>query len=296
MERAFILAIPLTLALVGWASWLVARPTLVSVRRLSGSVQKVSAEALDHRLDESHFDPELQQLVTTFNHTLDRLERSFASARRFSADVAHELKTPLAVLQGELEHALHAESDGSPTQQRLSGLLTHVRRLDGIVRKLKLLAQADAGQLRLIREPTDVAELIGELAEDAASLSPQLDMTMQLPDQLLIPVDADLFMQAVRNLLTNAVKYNRAAGWVHVEVSVESTVLAIRVSNSRNPGQEIDTEQIFSRFWRGDAVGRIEGSGLGLALTREIARAHGGDCVVSRLESDTIEFTLTLSR
>jgi signal transduction histidine kinase len=139
---------------------------------------------------------------------LERLERSFKQASRFSGDAAHELKTPLAILQGELERTLQQADPGSEVQQRLSNLLDEVRRLSGIVRKLLLLSLADAGQMNLHRVEMDLSGLLIEMLEDIELLASHLEIQTEIADGLSVLGDRDLLIQVLQNLISNAIKYN----------------------------------------------------------------------------------------
>jgi signal transduction histidine kinase len=132
---------------------------------------------------------------------LERLERSFKQASRFSGDAAHELKTPLTILQGELERTLQQAELGSEVQQRLSNLLDEVRRLSGIVRKLLLLSLADAGQMNLYRVEVDLSELLIEMLEDIELLAPHLEIQSEIADGLRVQGDRDHWCQLKESCL-----------------------------------------------------------------------------------------------
>ncbi|WP_243147490.1 histidine kinase dimerization/phospho-acceptor domain-containing protein [Scytonema sp. UIC 10036] len=122
---------------------------------------------------------------------LERLERSFLQASRFSADAAHELKTPLAILQGELEQTLQQAEPGSQIQQSLSNLLDEVRRCSGIVRKLLLLSLADTGQMSLHRVEVNISQLLLEMTEDIELLAPHLNVQTEITSELRTWGDRD---------------------------------------------------------------------------------------------------------
>jgi signal transduction histidine kinase len=130
---------------------------------------------------------------------LERLERSFKQASRFSGDAAHELKTPLTILQGELERTLQQPELGSEVQQHLSNLLDEVRRLSGIVRKLLLLSLADAGQMNLHRVEVDLSGLLIEMLEDIELLAPHLEIQTEIAEGLSVLGDRDLLIQVLQN-------------------------------------------------------------------------------------------------
>ncbi|MCC7495218.1 MAG: HAMP domain-containing protein [Fimbriimonadaceae bacterium] len=295
--RLFVLVLLPALAVVAVGSWLVAGSALRPVRRLAQQIEAITAHSLDQRLATSGVDSELVVLWQHFNALLDRLHGSFAQARRFSADAAHELQTPLTVLQGSLEQALQAAPDESAEQQRYADLLDEVQRLRSIVRKLLLLSRADAGQLNPAREPVDLQAVVRAAAEDASLLADDLRISVEAaPLQVL--GDPDLLRQAVANLTSNAVKYNRRGGQVELVLRPMDQEAWLEVTNT-GPGIPGDRqEQVFERFWRADPARsrQVGGAGLGLALVREIARAHGGDVRVVSGHPQHTTFRLTLPR
>ncbi len=228
---------------------------------------------------------------------LESLERSFKQASRFSGDAAHELKTPLAILQGELERNLQQAEPESQMQQSLSSLLDEVRRLSGIVRKLLLLSLADAGRMNLYRVEVNLSEILAQVEEDIELLAPHLKVQTEIAGQLQVLGDRDLLTQVVQNLVSNAIKYNLPDGWIRIYAEQQKASVLITITNSSKNILPSDRERIFERFYRGDPVrtrSEVEGTGLGLSLSREITRAHGGDLILDSTPSNQTAFTLTL--
>jgi signal transduction histidine kinase len=212
---------------------------------------------------------------------MDRLENSFHQATRFSADASHELKTPLAIMQGELENALQEALPGSKEQQVFSNLLEETQRLKTITRGLLLLARADAGQLKPAMEPVNLSDLLGEIIEDTRILAAEsrLVFEVELAAGITIPADPGLLHTALLNLFVNAVKFNEPGGTIRVSLESLGSEAILTISNS-GPGIPAgDQDRIFTRFHRVDAARqrKVEGIGLGLSLAREIVRAHGGE-------------------
>jgi signal transduction histidine kinase len=239
---------------------------------------------LHQRIATAEADQEFEPLITAFNAMLERLERSFHQATRFSGDAAHELKTPLAILQGELEQALQQAEAGSPIQQTLGHLLDEVSRLGGIVRKLLLLSLADAGQMTLRQTPVNLGDLVADQLEDMTLLAPDLTVTADLAPNLWVHGDSDLLIQVIQNLLGNAIKYNLPQGWIRVVGQGLQNQVHITVTNAAQPLSDQDRTHLFDRFYRGDPARSrtTDGLGLGLSLAREIARAHGGDITLAK--------------
>ena len=315
IRNIFLISIPGVLLLVAGGAWGIAGSSLYSIRRLTTVIGNVTASGLEQRVPIGATDVEFVELILVFNQMLERLERSFKQASRFSGDAAHELKTPLAILQGELERTLQQAEPGSQVQQGLSNLLDEVRRLSGIVRKLLLLSLADAGEMSLHRVEVDLSGLLIEMLEDIELLAPHLEIQTEIPEGLCVQGDRDLLIQALQNLISNAIKYNLPNGWIRIDAHPQGATVSITISNcsqdipvSDSVSEAVatlgasallrfaDRDHIFDRFHRGDPARtrKVEGIGLGLSLAREIARAHRGDLTLDPTLSGQTAFTLTL--
>lgn len=296
IRNIFLISIPGVLLLVAGGAWGIAGSSLHSIRRLTKVIGNVTASGLEQRVPIGATDVEFVELIQVFNQMLERLERSFKQASRFSGDAAHELKTPLAILQGELERTLQQAEPGSEVQQSLSKLLDEVSRLSGIVRKLLLLSLADAGQMSLHRVEVDLSGLLMEMLEDIELLAPHLEIQTEIADDLRVQGDRDLLIQVLQNLISNAIKYNLPNGWIRIDAHSRNTAVLIIISNCSKDIRIIDRDRIFDRFHRGDPARtrQVEGIGLGLSIAREIARAHGGDLTLDPTLSGQTGFTLTL--
>jgi signal transduction histidine kinase len=228
-------------------------------------------------------DKEFAGLIEVFNSMLARLDRSFKQASRFSADAAHELKTPLAIVQGQLERAIGQVEDGSPMQANLTSILDEVQRLSTISRKLLLLSQADAGRLSISGAPFDMTAALQDLLEDTCMLAPHLQVNADIAPQLTVQGDASLLRQVLHNLISNAIKYNTppagAQGWIAIQAKRRLNGIEVTVSNASEGIAPDLRDKVFERFFRVDSAHSraVEGVGLGLSVSREIARAHGGD-------------------
>jgi signal transduction histidine kinase len=296
IRNAFLLALPLALLMIGLGAWAFSDRAMQPLKKLTAATHRMSAEKLDQRIPLQGEDREFADLIEVFNSMLERLERSFNQAHRFSADAAHELKTPLAILQGQLERAIGMVEPGSPVQSEMSSILDEVRRLSTISRKLLLLSQADAGRLNIHREPFDLSKALSDLTEDIHLLAPELGVTSTIPSGIIVQADGSLFPQVLHNLISNAIKYNVEKGWIDIAVAKADAGIEISIANP-SPGIPLaEQDRLFERFFRADpAHGRhIEGVGLGLSVSREIARAHGGDISFQTEADGTVRFTLYL--
>ncbi len=302
IRNIFLVAIPSTLLLIAVGAWVLSGSALLPVRKLTNVITQVTATGLDQQVPVSSADVEFVELIEVFNQMLTRLERSFKQSSRFSGDAAHELKTPLAILRGELELAMQQADPGSPLQQSLSNLMDEVSRLSTIVRKLLLLSLADAGQMHLRRAKVDLGEILMVLLEDIELLAPDLPVTVKVKADLWVRGDRDLLTQVLQNLIDNAIKYNLPEEAEGRSLSIagqqRGRYVQVTVTNASRDIPIEERDRIFDRFYRGDRSRnrKREGFGLGLSLSREIARAHQGELKLDRAAQGQTAFTLTLPR
>jgi signal transduction histidine kinase len=278
LRGALKIVIPLALALTALGAWLMSSLTMRPVLRLRDAMAGVTQKALDQRLPTAGEDREFRELIDAYNTMLARLEASFWQATRFSADAAHELRTPLTILQGRIEQALNRSEHGA-IHDELTDMLEEVGRLATITRKLLLLSQADAGRLPLHLSGVDLTEMLDGLVADAQMLLTGQSLSSDVERGLITQGDALLLRQLLNNLLSNAVRYCLPGGWIRVAGRRLPAGIEVIFANATAPIAAEERRRFFDRFYRGDpAHGRgTEGSGLGLSLAREIARAHGGD-------------------
>lgn len=297
-RRALLVVLPVGLLLIVAGGWLIGNMALRPVNAIARTAGTVTANRLNERIPAGDADEEFERLVELINGMLERLERSFQQATRFSADAAHELKTPLAILQAQLERSLQRAADGSVEQREYAEQLDEVQRLKAILGKLLLLSQADAGRLPLSNSRMNLADLVRAGAEDARMLAPERNIRVESPQELPVVGDAQLLNQAIENLVTNAVKFGDPQGRIDLALYEEEDATVLKVSNTGRPIPAEDQGRIFDRFYRGDKARArdVEGTGLGLSLAREIARAHRGDLILEASRENETVFRLSLPR
>jgi signal transduction histidine kinase len=201
-------------------------------------------------------------------------------------------------MQGYVERAIDESEPGSKIQKQLRMISDEIDRLSSITQKLLLLAQADGGQLKLDFEFINVSEVLNELVEDMSLLDPPIITRGKIQKKLMFETDRALFQQLMNNLFTNAVKYNVPEGWIDITAWTDENKLYIRLSNPTDSISEEFTSKAFDRFSRGDGAHnrKVDGTGLGLSLCREIAHAHQGELSFDVFDQRivTVEFTAPL--
>jgi signal transduction histidine kinase len=271
----------------GLAALLALLTGLAAARRITRPVTRLIAttramSAGDHaaRVGEIHAAGELRELAAAFDQMAGNLERQEQIRRNLVADVAHELRTPIAILQAGHEALLDGVAE--PTPAELGSLRDEVLRLARMVGDLQTLAAADAAALNLTRRRCDLAELAAAAADSLARRFEAAGITL---DRRLAasPVLADphWLHQVITNLLTNALKFTPAGGHVIISTGPSGAEAVLQVTDNGTGIPADDLPRIFDRFWRGQQATQISGSGIGLAVAAELAQAHGGRLTAS---------------
>ncbi|HEY3956268.1 MAG TPA: ATP-binding protein [Streptosporangiaceae bacterium] len=271
----------------------VARRITRPVDRLIAVTRAIGAGDRTARTGPLRAPGELQELATAFDQMADALDRQEQLRRDLVADVAHELRTPIAVLQAEHEALIDGITEATPDQ--LASLRDEVVRLTRIVDDLQTLAEADAAALRLARSPADLAAIAAAAADSQAGrfAAAGVTLTRQL-EPVQVRADAGRIHQVVANLLTNAVKFTGAGGRVTISTGQAGGAAVLRVTDTGIGIPAGELPRIFDRFWRGRQAAHTSGSGIGLSVAAELARAHGGELTASSTEGRGTEMTLTL--
>jgi two-component system, OmpR family, heavy metal sensor histidine kinase CusS len=290
--------VPFLLLVTGFGGWLIARTALAPVSAMAKAAEQITAERLDARLSEPPVNDEIGRLTRVLNEMFNRLNESFRQTERFSADASHELKTPLTVLRNSIEDLLESPMLTETDREAVAGLLEQTRRLSAITESLLLLSRADTGRLQLDLTLVDVCEIVRACAEDAEILAEEGGISIQknLPDSMVAGVDAGRLNQILWNLLDNAIKYNEHDGKIEIRAGTDpaTKVVWIEIGNSGPGVSAALAPHLFERFFRSDPQGTAEGHGLGLSLSRELARAHGGDVTLQSSRGGWTVFRVTL--
>jgi signal transduction histidine kinase len=281
--------------------WWLTRRALTPVAALTQAVEKIHDRNLSESIPRTGNGDELDRLTEVFNAMTARLDGSFQRIREFTLHASHELKTPLTILRGELETALHDESASAAQKELLASQIDEIERLAKIVDGLTLLTKADAGQIALKCEPVRLDELVRECVADAKILaqSQGVEVRLESCDEVTISGDRHRLRQLLLNLADNAVKYNRPGGSMNFSLQRNGAMAELKIANT---GAGLSPElqpRVFERFFRGDAShhSAVDGCGLGLSIAQWIVHAHRGEIhFVSKPETlTTVTVTLPMA-
>jgi two-component system OmpR family sensor kinase len=278
---------------------LLARGALRPMDRIVAMARRIGESSLRERLPDPGTPDEIGRLVATLNEMLDRIERSFESQRRFTADASHELRSPLSRLRSELEVTLRRPRDASGYEAVIRSALEEVERLSRLTDELLTLARLDAGEGG---DTPAIPVFLTPLVEEelrrlqAAAKERKITVVLEGIPGLSVRVAPEALRLVAGNLLHNAVKFTPPEGRVTVRIRPEAGQAVLTVSDTGLGIPTGDLPRVFDRFYRasGSRSPDIPGVGLGLAIVRAIVEAHGGKIVVNSPPGEGATFTVRL--
>lgn len=282
-------------ALVGY--WMAGR-ALGPMAKLAAAARAVNLARLNQRLPIRGTNDELDQVATAFNEALTRLEDGVGQMRQFSAAMAHELRTPLAILRGETELALTQAVSPDALRQALEVQLEEFDRLARLINQILTLARAESGEIPLAHERVDLAELltsVGEQMEPVAAAH-GLGLVVSAADAVTVIGDRAWLQRLTLILLDNAIKFTPKGGRVTASAALEDASAVLRVIDTGAGIASSALPHIFERFYRTDAAQsrRADGAGLGLALAKWIVEHHRGTITVDSRVNEGSRFTVRI--
>jgi two-component system heavy metal sensor histidine kinase CusS len=285
-----------SILLTGFLGWFVARRGLAPVRAIAGAAKGISAKRLRDRLPLDEVPTELQDLASSFNDMLARLDDSFQRLSEYSADLAHELRTPISSLTMQTQVALTRARTADEYREILYSNLEEYERLTRMISDMLFIAKADNRLIAPHREQVSLGAEVDDLIDFYHALAEDKGVTIARAGDGRISGDRLMLRRAIGNLLSNAMRHVPDGGRIVISVDPESSGGArIAVENS---GEDIPPEhlpRLFDRFYRADSsrLRNGAGAGLGLAIAKSIVAAHGGELAANSANGLT-RFTITL--
>ncbi|WP_339485521.1 heavy metal sensor histidine kinase [Pseudomonas sp. EL_65y_Pfl2_R95] len=288
------LAVGLAFLLTALLGYILLRRGLRPLRKMAAHAAHITPQRLDSRMDNSETPVELQQLSDAYNAMLDRLANGYKRLTQFSADLAHEIRTPIGSLMGHCQVALRQPRSGDEYQALLVSNLEELERISRIVESILFLARADEAQSVVKREPLSLHIELQRIGGYFEGLAEERQITIHTSGDGTLNADPLLLRRALSNLVANAIRYANEGSEILVRAVTANGGWQIEVENQGPEMSEESLSKLFDRFYRGDAS-RHQSSdsyGLGLTIVAAIMQLHGGDARVKQPKAGTIRFSL----
>jgi two-component system heavy metal sensor histidine kinase CusS len=279
LQRWFWIGLVISALISAGLGWMVARSGMRPIRQVTMVAASMSAKSLKERIPLAPVPKELQQMVSSFNAMLSRLDDAFVRLSNFSADIAHELRTPVSNLMTHTEVVLSRKRNIEDYEDNLYSNLDDLKRMSRMIDDMLFLAKSDNRLLKPENNQIDLQEEVGKLLEYYRLLADERSIELSVSGAGSVRGDVLMLRRAISNLLSNALRYTPEGQTIRVDIRQKNTSTVVTV---QNPGKTIapeHLEKLFDRFYRVDPA-RREGSpsnaGLGLSITRSIIEAHEG--------------------
>lgn len=279
LERWFWIGLVISALVSAALGWMVASSGMRPIRQVTRVAASMSAKSLKERIPLAPVPKELQQMVLSFNAMLSRLDDAFVRLSNFSADIAHELRTPVSNLMTHTEVVLSRKRDIEDYEDNLYSNLDDLKRMSRMIDDMLFLAKSDNGLITHENKPIDLVEVVEKLLEYYRLLADERGIELKVSGRGSVRGDVLMLHRAISNLLSNALRYTSEGKTISVEILQKEMSVLVVVENHGEPIAPEHLEKLFDRFYRVDPA-RREGSpsnaGLGLSITRSIIEAHDG--------------------
>jgi two-component system heavy metal sensor histidine kinase CusS len=284
VERKFAVLFVLVLSAGVLASALIAiivtRRGLQPLREMAQSLGRVGPDQLKERIGSKGWPHELQPLAIAFDEMLKRLDDSFTTLSQFSADLAHELRTPIANMLGEAQVALTRDRTAAEYRETIESAVAECERLSRIVDNLLFVARVDAAREPIARKQFDARRAVEKIAAFYQTVADDHHVTISCSGNGQVYADPDLFERAVGNLLDNALRFTPENGSIQIALSQRDADFEVAVSDNGCGIAAEHLPRVFDRFYRAESSRSSDGAGLGLALVKSIVDLHGGSAII----------------
>lgn len=280
-----LLVLTFALLICAIAGYQISRRGMRPLFQITQVVNSTQPNNLSERIDSTGMPREFESLVETFNAMMDRLDRAFSRLTSFTADIAHELRTPVNNMRGELDVALTKPRSIEEYEEILGSSLEELGRLSRTIESLLFLARAENPQTQIEREQVDLGVELARIREffDATAEDSRIALTTTVESDLKIEANRPLLQQAVGNLITNAISHTPSGGKVEIRGGRDGSSVSIEIIDSGSGIAAEHLPHIFNRFYRGDPSmsGHRPGVGIGLSIVKSIVDLHNGQIEIS---------------
>lgn len=298
-KKIFFATMSLLIVVAAAVGWFMARRAVSGVEVVTRTARKISEGSLQERVPVKATGDEIDQLATTFNQMLERIQALLTEIKEMNDNIAHDLRSPIARIRGLAEVTLTTGKSPADFEAMAASTIEECDRLLDMINTMLVISKTEAGVEKVSHDKVDIAALIGNACELFEPLAEEKNVGLRrrAPEKTIVSGDARMLQRMLANILDNAVKYTPPGGEVEISLSEsEKKDIIIAIRDSGIGISETDVPHVFERFYRCDRSRSQPGTGLGLSLARAIARAHGGDITVRSALDQGSTFTVTLPK
>jgi heavy metal sensor kinase len=296
-KNIFVITMVLLIGLATGVGWFMARRAVSGVEAVTRTAREISGGTLDKRVPVGSRGDEIDQLATTFNQMLGRIETLITEIKEMTDNIAHDLKSPITRIRGMAEVTLSTAKAIGEYETMAASTVEECDRLLDMINTMLMITKTESGVHQLEYREVDMASLVRDACEllETVAEDKGLSLACEAPESFPLVVDQRMIQRILTNLLDNALKYTPSGGAVRVSLSEEDGGKAVVAVQDTGPGiPPEDLPHIFERFYRSDHSRSQPGTGLGLSLARALAHAHRGDISVTSTLGQGSTFTFTL--
>lgn len=293
MQLLFIL-LPFIIVLDILGGYWIAGKALKPVKDISKAATEISSGSdLKKRIELGQGNDEIHQLANTFNDMFTRLEQSFNTERQFTSDVSHELRTPMSVIMAQCQLALEEPGSTEDYIEALEVIKRQGGKMSAMIDDMLTFARLEQKRHYALEENIDLSEIVQTICEDMALLKTNgIELSCQAEDYIKINGNSQLLSRMLVNLISNAYRYGRENGYIHVELKEDHDSILLLVEDNGIGIEPSKQDKIFNRFYQVDASRTTTGTGLGLSMVASIAKFHGGEVQVKSQLGEGSIFTV----
>ena len=296
-RKIFVTTMAVLFVLAAVVGWFMAKRALAGIDTVIQTARRISDRSLDERVPVKKQVDEIDQLATTFNQMLDRIQKLVTEIKEMSDSIAHDLRSPITRIRGIAEVSLTTGSSLKEYESMAGNTIEECDRLLDMINTMLIISKTEAGLGQFDRKELDIARVVRDACELFLPMAENegLFLVCDAPQQLIINGDIRMIQRMISNLLDNAVKYTPAGGKIDVTAHPDGRQSVQIAINDTGIGiSAADMAHIFERFYRCDPSRSQTGTGLGLSFARAIARAHGGEVTVTSVQNEGSTFKVTL--
>lgn len=282
ISKLSLLLLPLLVLVSAIVGYMIAGRMLRPIHKMSVTAAQITqGNDLKKRIEIGNGRDELHQLADSFNAMLGRMEKAFESERRFTSDVSHELRTPMSVIMAQCEYSLENQCTADEYVQSLEVIQRQGNKMSKLIHDMLTFTRLEMQTDKYEKKEVDFSELVRSVCEDMALIREKdIVLTWEVPDGISITGNEGLLARLLTNLISNAYRYGKENGYIHVVLKQETTAVLLEVSDNGIGISAEEQEKIFHRFYQADHSHSDTGTGLGLAMAAEIAQFHNGEISV----------------